>query len=177
MFALAKTAIPKCLAGTRGYTARAVYVGNLGQATTVEKLHEAFGHCGNIVGIRLGSAPNGYRYGHIYFGVGEVPMENGVAKYDVNKDSTPEEIDEVESATNKALQVGAVELDGNTIFVRNSVNRRAGSSNPPGNDSQGPQRRNANNRSGLDREAEGYKRGFADGYRQGVKDAKNSEGI
>ncbi|KAJ2381863.1 hypothetical protein GGI23_007487, partial [Coemansia sp. RSA 2559] len=121
-----------------------------------------FGEFGHIEGIRLSTSGTRYRYAHIYYGSGEPPMSGDLKLYMSSHGSTPEETAEVEAAAAKALENPVVEIDGNNVYVKASIQR---SPNMPSNT-----RLDAKN--GVS-QMNAYKRGFSDGFNEAKKHMSN----
>ncbi|KAI8322317.1 hypothetical protein GQ54DRAFT_311030 [Martensiomyces pterosporus] len=148
--------------GARAFSARAIYVANLHPETSEEKLRGVFGKYGAINGVRIGAGRENYRYAHIYYGAGQVPVEGDLTLYMRDQEPTPEETNEVESATAKAVEESqGLEIDGNVLVVRQAIYKQPGQ-----------QRSNQGQRSERD-SGSAFNRGYALGYRQGVTDGRS----
>ncbi|KAJ1785073.1 hypothetical protein LPJ59_006220 [Coemansia sp. RSA 2399] len=164
MFALAtKTASPLRQLCARGFASRAIYLGNVNPLTTAEKLQEIFGEFGHIEGIRLSTGNIRYRYAHIYYGAGEPPKTGELKLYMSSHESTPEENAEVDAASAKALEQPVVEIDGNNVYVKESIQR---SPNMPNSNA----RTDGNESVRL---MSAYKRGFSDGFAEAKRNGGN----
>ncbi|KAJ2654360.1 hypothetical protein IWW48_006149 [Coemansia sp. RSA 1200] len=149
----------------RGFASRAVYLGNVSHLTSQDQLSEIFSQYGNIAGIRLNTTTDArYRYAHVYFGSGEVPVVNDVQMYMSSRNPTESELEEVNEAVRLAIEKPEVHLDGNTIYVKESIPKNQKSPNAMSSQEQS---------AFAAREANAYKRGFSEGYRQAQVDNAN----
>ncbi|KAJ2612592.1 hypothetical protein H4S08_002627 [Coemansia sp. RSA 1365] len=148
MFALARNAVATRL-GARNFASRAIYVGSVGNRNSSE-IGALFERYGNVVGVRMGVAGADYRYAHVYYGAGEVPIKDGSPQYMADVNPTEEETAEVERAINAAITEF---VPGSTpIYVRKAKDRRK----------EDPKQKGE------------FERGFAVGYRQGFIDAQKA---
>ncbi|KAJ2809087.1 hypothetical protein H4R20_000391 [Coemansia guatemalensis] len=108
---------------------------------------------GNIAGVRMGVAAADYRYAHVYFGAGEVPILNGTPQYMADVNATEEEKAEVERAVNSAVSQF---IPGDSpLYVRYAKERRRSEAGGGGRDE--------------------FEKGFAVGYRQGFVDGQKQQ--
>ncbi|KAJ2687987.1 hypothetical protein IWW39_002525 [Coemansia spiralis] len=166
MFSVARKVVAQRFA-TRAYAARAVYVANLNPATDEIKIRELFGKYGNIIGMRFGEGNNSYKYAHVYFGAGEVPKsDTNVFMYTRDHQATPEEVLEVETSVQRAVEENqSITVDDNVLVVRSALYRVADDKKPIRMDGGA---RMANTNSAQDTNA--FNRGYFAGYRKGVED-------
>ncbi|KAJ1775748.1 hypothetical protein LPJ77_006069 [Coemansia sp. RSA 2523] len=157
MFSLVRTSIVSKLA-TRSFASSSLYIGNLSPSTTEASIKSAFGEFGKITAVNMNTGRNDYRYAHVYYGAGDVPMVGGSPQFSHGFNPTPEEIETVRSAVFNALnQRQTYNLDGNDIVVRKAINRVNGET--------------ANQGRSVSAE-KAFQDGYSTGYRQGVADGK-----
>ncbi|KAJ2389784.1 hypothetical protein GGI05_003395, partial [Coemansia sp. RSA 2603] len=109
------------IAGTRRFCTIPLYVSNLNENTTAEKLREVFGKYGHIGSVRLNTSSGGSKYAHIYFTKGTPPLVNGQEYYTMNFHPTEEETNSVNQSIEQAkMDHKTTVLDGNTIYVYHS---------------------------------------------------------
>ncbi|KAJ2752690.1 hypothetical protein H4R27_003143 [Coemansia aciculifera] len=163
MFSIARKVITQRFA-TRAYAARAIYVANLSPATDETKMREVFGKYGNIIGMRFGEGNNSYKYAHIYFGAGTVPeSETNVFMYTRDHEATPDEILEVDTSVQKAVEENqSITVDDNLLVVRSALYRVADDKKPIRMD-RAPQK--------AAQDVNAFNRGYFAGYRKGVEDS------
>ncbi|KAJ2002969.1 hypothetical protein GGI04_000737 [Coemansia thaxteri] len=163
MFSVVRKVISQRFA-TRAYAARAIYVANLHEKTGDTELRNHFGKYGDIVGIRLGQGQNGYKYAHVYFGVGTVPVsETNFFAYSRDHEATADEIRQAELVVQKAEEENQyTSLNERLIVVRSALYRAS--------NGQQPARTNRGDKEPEDVTA--FNRGFIVGYRKGVDEGR-----